>query len=93
MTVRPAVDSDAAGIMEIWNAVIRDTLVTFNPVEKTLPEVVAFYSDGAGDTPPLNLTAEEQADLVAFLESLTGDAPSATEPELPDYALRVVGEN
>ena len=59
----------------------------------TLPEVVAFYSDGAGDTPPLNLTAEEQADLVAFLESLTGDAPSATEPELPDYALRVVGEN
>jgi phosphinothricin acetyltransferase len=48
MTVRPAVDSDAAGIMEIWNAVIRDTLVTFNPVEKTLPEVVALIEARTG---------------------------------------------
>ena len=41
--------------------------------------VAEFYSKGAGLNPnldreirPLNLTVEEQTDLVAFLKSLTG---------------------
>lgn len=40
----------------------------------------------SGDIKPLNLTAPEQADLVAFLESLTGQvAPEVTSPPtLPD---------
>ncbi|SPH17026.1 Cytochrome c551 peroxidase [Defluviimonas aquaemixtae] len=59
----------------------------------TLPEVVAFYNAGNEQVAPLGLSAEEEADLVAFLESLTGDAPDVTVPELPDYAMRVVGEN
>lgn len=45
---------------------------------KTLEEVVAFYDRGANPNPsldkkihPLNLTAQERADLVEFLRSLT----------------------
>ncbi|MEM8766127.1 MAG: cytochrome c peroxidase [Pseudomonadota bacterium] len=46
---------------------------------RTLAAVVAFYNDGAGGDPgrdqslvPLGLSAGEQADLVAWLEALTG---------------------
>lgn len=59
----------------------------------TLPEVVAFYNAGNGKSAPLGLTAAEEADLVAFLESLTGDAPAVTPPELPEYGMREVGKN
>lgn len=66
----------------------------------TLDEVVAFYDEGGGEGPnkspllePLGLLAAERADLVAFLESLTGDAPDIEAPELPDYQLRPLGEN
>jgi cytochrome c peroxidase len=47
---------------------------------KTLAEVVAFYDRGGLPNPslspmvqPLGLSAQEQADLVAFLEALTGE--------------------
>lgn len=53
----------------------------------TLAEVVDFYDRGGGDAnfvgtkdvklKPLHLTDQEKADLVAFLESLTGADPSA----------------
>src|SRR3989441_12155460 len=58
---------------------------------KSLEEVVAFYNRGGNRNPwhspaiqPLNLTASEQADLVAFLEALTGEvAPEVSSaPEL-----------
>jgi len=67
-------------------------------VFESLAEVVAFYNDGAGEgnaagLEPLGLDAAQQADLVAFLESLTGDAPSVTAPELPAYELRTLGQN
>ena len=59
---------------------------------KTLDEVVAFYNRGGIPNPwraplvqPLNLTAQEQADLVAFLEGLTGQVASeVSSPRLPD---------
>jgi len=55
---------------------------------KTLEEVVAFYNRGGNRNPwrspaiqPLNLTASEQADLVTFLEALTGEvAPEVSNP-------------
>jgi cytochrome c peroxidase len=59
----------------------------------TLPEVVAFYNRGGTPNPalsvtiqPLHLTAAEQQDLVAFLESLTGEVAKdiASPPQLPD---------
>lgn len=64
----------------------------------TLADVVAFYNagggaDGTAGLEPLGLSDDQQADLVAFLESLTGDAPTATAPDLPDYGLRTLGQN
>jgi cytochrome c peroxidase len=60
---------------------------------KTLEAVVAFYAQGgtpnqwlSKDIRPLNLTPEEQKDLVAFMEALTGQvAPEvSTPPRLPE---------
>jgi cytochrome c peroxidase len=50
---------------------------------KTLKEVVDFYVGGGTSNPFLdkdikaldNLTSQDRADLLAFLESLTGDLP------------------
>jgi cytochrome c peroxidase len=57
-----------------------------NGTVATLAEVVAFYNDGGGADPnkdplikPLGLSREEQADLVAFLEALSGDALTGPE--------------
>ena len=59
---------------------------------KTLPDVVAFYDRGgvpnpwlSGQIQPLKLTPEEQSDLVAFLQTLTGQVASevSSPPELP----------
>jgi cytochrome c peroxidase len=64
-----------------------------NGVFQTLEEVVAFYvtREGARRTGttekilmPLDLTAEDQADLVAFLRSLTGSPPDLARLGAPD---------
>ena len=66
----------------------------------SLAAVVDFYDAGGGDGPnksgllkPLGLSKKEKADLVAFLTSLTGDAPKEKAPELPAYKLRELGKN
>ena len=53
----------------------------------TLADVVEFYDQGGGhDDPlanelePLALSADEKADLVAFLESLSSTTPVTVEP-------------
>ena len=60
--------------------------------EKTLADVVAFYNRGgvknpwlSSDIKPLGLTAQEQADLVEFLNALSGeiDPEVGRAPELP----------
>jgi cytochrome c peroxidase len=65
-------------------------------------EVVEFYNEGGGENEfaqtktgllkPLNLTEEEIEDLVAFLESLSGDEIKMTTPKLPPYAPLAAGE-
>jgi len=62
-----------------------------NGAFRTLPEVIAFYNNGGGDDPrkdplvqPLRLTEAEAADLLAFLESLTGELPRIEPPQLPE---------
>jgi cytochrome c peroxidase len=59
---------------------------------KSLEEVVAFYNHGGQKNPwlskaiqPLHLTAEEQTDLVAFLQALTGEVAAgvSSPPRLP----------
>ncbi len=59
-------------------------------------EVVEFYNAGGGENEfaatktslikPLNLTEAEIEDLVAFLESLSGDEIEMATPKLPEYA-------
>lgn len=39
MIIRPARPEDAGAIIAFWNPLIRDTMVTFNPVQKTEAEV------------------------------------------------------
>ncbi len=73
-----------------------------NGIFYTLEEVIDFYDQGGGEdaiekpfgfatkTPllePLNLSGEEKAALVAFLESLTGEEIIMKPPPMPDYAV------
>ena len=65
-----------------------------NGVFNTLAEVVDFYNKGAGEAPnkheelkPLHLTSDEQTDLVAFLQSLSGEEIKVEAPELPEYGV------
>ncbi len=43
--IRIATRQDAAGVAPIWNQIIRDTQITFNPVEKTVDEVAAVIDE------------------------------------------------
>jgi cytochrome c peroxidase len=59
-------------------------------VFKTLEEVVDFFNAGGGANPnlsplikPLGLTADEKADLIAFLKALTGEPIKFELPKLP----------
>jgi cytochrome c peroxidase len=63
-----------------------------NGMINSLEAVVAFYDQGGGESEnkdpllvPLNLTPDEQAELVTFLESLCGDLIIGQAPELPPY--------
>ena len=69
-----------------------------NGVFQTLAEVVDFYDAGGGDDPlkdsrlrPLGLVPSEKADLIAFLEALSGDSFDTDEyvwrEDDYDYAL------
>ena len=56
----------------------------------TLLDVVNFYDRGglknqwlSKEIKPLHLTDQDRADLVAFLESLTGEVRGAERPGLP----------
>lgn len=65
-----------------------------NGVFTTLEEVIDFYDRGGGPAAdkapqlrPLGLSAQEKADLLAFLDALSMDEPLLVEdPTLPDYA-------
>lgn len=57
---------------------------------KTLGDVVDFYNDRfvrreslSDEIKPLNLTSDEKADLLAFLDTLTSDDPPVAIPNLP----------
>ena len=65
-----------------------------NGMLETLEDVVAFYNAGGGENEfaetktsliqPLGLSQAEMDDLVAFLESLSGEEILMKEPELPE---------
>ncbi len=59
--------------------------------QKTLLEVINYYDKGgtpnshlSTDMKKLNLSEQDKADLVEFLESLTGEMAEFEEPELPE---------
>ena len=73
---------------------LRDVALTapymHNGIYRTLEEVVAHYNRGGdgGDNvdpnlKPLNLSEQEQKDLVEFLKTLTGEPMVVTVPRLP----------
>jgi len=71
-----------------------------NGVFNTLEEVVAFYNAGGGNNPnkdprivPLDLTADEQADLIEGLNSLCGDRVTDEMPALPPYGEYVIPQD
>ena len=50
-TIRPATAADAPAICALWNPIIRDTVVTFNPVERDpaeIAEMIATRHAGPG---------------------------------------------
>ena len=66
----------------------------------TLEAVVEFYNAGGGPREsrspllkPLNLTKDEQTDLVEFLKALSGKPIVDPKVEVPGYQLRKLGEN
>lgn len=66
----------------------------------TLEEVIELYDRGGGDAPnkskliyKLNLTAQDKADLVAFMKSLNGTLPQMKAPAMyPEADVHSKGE-
>ncbi|MBR3370193.1 MAG: N-acetyltransferase [Rhodobacteraceae bacterium] len=65
LTLRDATPDDAASICAIWNPIIRDTVITFNPVERSPAEIAAMIRDrqGAGHA---FLLAQSGAQVLGF---------------------------
>ena len=78
---------------------LRDVALTapymHNGVFKTLDEVVEHYNKGGkGDNidpnlKPLHLSAQDKKDLVAFMETLTGEHHDITIPALPPSTFNI----
>lgn len=60
MQIRPATAADADAIAAIWNPIIRDTVITFWPTERSQADIAA-------------LIAERRRDGFAFLVAIDGD--------------------
>lgn len=56
--IRPATQTDTDGVLAIWNDAIRNTSVTFNPVEKTPAEFAALLKDKAAQNHPFLVGVE-----------------------------------
>ena len=65
LTLRDATNEDAAAIVAIWNPIIRDTVVTFNPVLRSIAEIeeMILSRQVAGHA---FLIAQEGSDVLGF---------------------------
>lgn len=63
--IRPARNADAPAIAAIWNPIIRDTVVTFTPVEKSEADIITLLATRAGEGHPF-LVAEADGDVLGF---------------------------
>lgn len=57
--IRPAIAADAPAVADIWNWAIRETTITFNPIEKSVDEVAELTAQAC-------LVWEEEARLLGF---------------------------
>ena len=65
MHIREATPTDATQIAEIWSHYIRDTIATFNPVEKTTIEIEQMLLDRAQADEPF-LVATDKDKILGF---------------------------
>ncbi|WP_227426493.1 GNAT family N-acetyltransferase [Roseibaca sp. Y0-43] len=65
VTIRPATAQDAPAICALWNPIIRDTVVTFNPVERT-PEDIADMIATRQAGPGAFFVAEAAGTMLGF---------------------------
>ncbi|TQM93089.1 GNAT family N-acetyltransferase [Roseinatronobacter monicus] len=65
LSLRDATPDDAAAIVAIWNPIIRDTVVTFNPMQRSQPEIADMIAtrQGAGHA---FLVAEQGGEMLGF---------------------------
>jgi len=63
--IRPARPADLPAIMGLWNPLIAGTMVTFNPVEKTLPDMEAMLAAKAAAGQAF-VVAEHEGAVVGF---------------------------
>jgi phosphinothricin acetyltransferase len=65
LTIRDATQADADAIRAIWNPIIRDTVITFNPQERSSAEQAAMIVDrqAAGYA---FLVSEDQGEILGF---------------------------
>lgn len=66
MLIRPAEARDAPGIAAIWNPIIRDTLVTFNPVEKSEGEIAQTIASRTALAQPFLVAEDENGAIAGF---------------------------
>jgi phosphinothricin acetyltransferase len=57
--IRAAIPSDASQISAIWNHAIRETTITFNPVEKSIEEVAGLVAQDC-------LVSEDAGQVLGF---------------------------
>ncbi|MDN5786051.1 GNAT family N-acetyltransferase [Pseudorhodobacter sp.] len=65
MILRDVTEQDGAGVLAIWNHVIRDTAITFNSQEKTPQDLRAFTAEKASAGHAF-LVAAEGSDILGF---------------------------
>ncbi|MCC5970627.1 MAG: N-acetyltransferase [Pararhodobacter sp.] len=63
--IRPARVDDADCILALWNPIIRDTVVTFNPVEKTTADIHDTLASRAAADHPF-LVADDAGEVLGF---------------------------
>jgi len=68
--LRPAAEVDAAavaaGVAAVWNPVIRDTLFTFNSIEKSTDEIASMIRDCARQGRPFILAEDADGEIRGF---------------------------
>jgi phosphinothricin acetyltransferase len=64
-TIRHAEPGDASAIADVWNPVIRDTLITFNSVERSADEIAAMIAANRADGHAW-LVVTEEGGMIGF---------------------------